>query len=256
MFNASPDPAAEGSLPAADPTIEVCERHLRMLAEVGEIAMEVTRALGASAKAAAREVEVILSGEKWDPETARARALAGSKDAADAFQKVARALRLTLALEKATAEALRDLRAGIVPERRAPAAAKVEAPRDALAAPATRHDSLREKLRDVVTDAIMAACENSPARELSDDVNERLTESDHFGPLLRKPLREVVEGICADIGMAPEWIRLMDNDPRPFSPRPPPEWTIIGPPDVAELICVRVTPSPPPTTPPDVPRLE
>jgi hypothetical protein len=55
----------------------------------------------------------------------------------------------------------------------------------------------------------------------------------------------VVERICVDIGMAPEWIRLMDNDPAPFVPRPPPEWIIKGPPEVPELICVRQTPPPP-----------
>src|SRR5215469_6383865 len=121
MFDATCDPAAETS-PPADPTIEVCERHLRLLAEVGEIAMEVTRALGRSAVIAGKEVEEVLATDAWHPETARARALAGSKDAADAFAKVTRALRLTFALEKTTAELLRDLRAGVLPERKATSA--------------------------------------------------------------------------------------------------------------------------------------
>jgi hypothetical protein len=167
MFDATPDPAPGASQPA-DPTIEVCERHLRLLAEVGEIAMEVTRALGRSAVTAGKEVEEVLATDAWHPETARARALAGSKDAADAFAKVTRALRLTFALEKMTAEQLRDLRSGVLPERKATASAPVDArkPRQAPTSSAAHLDPLREKVRDVVTDAIMAACDISPAQEL------------------------------------------------------------------------------------------
>jgi hypothetical protein len=219
MFDASLDPIAEEPSPV-DPTVEVSERHQRLLAEVGEIAMEVTRALGASAVVAGKEVEEVLATNAWHPETARARALAGSKDAADAFSKVTRALRLTFALEKATAEALRDLRAGVLPERKATAAAKAQKPGDTATAPAAPLDALREKVRDLVTHAIVAACDITPARELSDDLGERLTETDNFALLLRRPLREVVEQICTDIDCYPEWIRLMDDDPAPFIRRP------------------------------------
>ena len=59
------------------------------------------------------------------------------------------------------------------------------------------------------------ACDVSPARELADDLNERLTESDRFGPLLRKPLREVVEEICADLRMTHEWLGLFGDEPSP-----------------------------------------
>ena len=248
MFDAAADPAAEAA-PPVDPTIAVCERHLRLLAEVGEIAMEVTRALGASATAAAREVEVILSGEKWDPETARARALAGSKDAADAFQKVTRALRLTLALEKATAETLRDLRAGVLPERKtATPAARSQAPGGGAIPAASPRDALRETLRDLVTDAI-AAADITPARELSHDLNERLTEADRFGPLLKRPLREVVEHICAEIRLAHDELALFGDELEPPPRPPPPEWMITGPPHAPELMCVRRE-IPPPTPPP------
>jgi hypothetical protein len=250
VFDASSDPSA-AAVPATDPTIEVCERHLRLLAEVAEVAVEAAKSLGRSAVAAAREVEDVLGKDTWHSETARARALAGSKDAADAFAKASRALRLTLALEKATAETLRDLRAGVLPERKAVAAPAAESRKSAAApaAGAASVDLLQEKVRDAVTDAIVAACEARAAHELAEDLNERLTECDRFGPLLRRPLREVVEQICADIGMGPEWIRLMDDDPAPFTPRPPPEWTITRSPDTPGLLCVRRQPKPPPNHP-------
>ena len=210
MFEVTPDPSADHP-PPIDPTIEVCERHLRLLREVAEVAMEVTRALGASAVAAGKAVEEVLGDKVWQPETGRARALAGAKDAAEAFHKAARALRLTLALEKATAETLRDLRAGVVPQANAtPAPA------------ATPRDALRDKVRDLLTDAIADAADVTPTREMSDDLNERLAEFDRFGPLLLRPLREVVEQICADIRLAPDWIGLFGEEPgcgrRPDAP--------------------------------------
>ena len=102
------------SSPPPDPTLPVAERQLAMLGEVAQIAMVLSRAYGAAAIAAANAVEVILDDEYYQPETGRARALAGAKDAAEGFRKVSRSLRLTLALEMKTAETLRDLQAGIV----------------------------------------------------------------------------------------------------------------------------------------------
>jgi type IV secretion system protein VirB11 len=262
MFDATPDAATEAS-PTADPTIEVCERHLKLLAEVGEIAMAVTRALGRSAVVAGKEVEEVLATDAWHPETARARALAGSKDAADAFAKATRALRLTFALEKTTAELLRDLRAGILPERKtAPALSPAGRLSEALGAPpATPRDLLKEKVRDVVTDAVWGACDISPTQELADDLNERLIEADRFGRLLCKPLREVVEHICAEVRLTHEWMGLFGDEPAPSPPPPLPEWFIQGEPGSRDLVCVRREIPPPPDLrapipPPELPRRE
>jgi hypothetical protein len=253
MFDVAPDPVAEAS-PPVDPTIEVCERHLRLLAEVGEMAMEVTRAYSASAKAAARKVAEVLGDKVWQPETGMARALAGSRDAAEAFHKVTRALRLTFALEKATAEALRDLRAGVVAQRQATAAPSAareagRAPAQPCASPHTPRDAGDPATEDTTA----AAGDITPAREFRDDLAERLTESDRFGPLLRRPLREVVEQVCADIGAAPAWIGQFDDDRQPQPPptRPPPEWMIAGQPNSSERVCVRRE-----TPQPATPRLE
>ena len=84
-----------------------------MLGELAEIAMGVSRAFSSSAVASAKAAEAILADEYFVPEVGRARAC-GAKDAAESFQKAARAVRLTLKLEMAVAETLRDIRAGIV----------------------------------------------------------------------------------------------------------------------------------------------
>ena len=72
---------------------------------------------------------------------------------------------------------------------------------------------------------------------MAEDLDERLAEFDRFGPLLRRPLRDVVEQICADIRMGPDWIGLFDDEPgcvrRPDAPlrsRSPVLEVVSGPP--------------------------
>ena len=101
-----------------DPTLDVAERQLAMLGELAEMAMAVSRAFAGAGIAAARAAGSILNDEAWQSESDRALAITASGHAAEAFQKVSRALRLTLKLEKSTAEWLRDERLGIRREAR------------------------------------------------------------------------------------------------------------------------------------------
>ncbi len=97
-----------------DPTLDIANSQLGMLSELANMAMVVSRSYAAASIAAARAVEEILADEFWQPETGRARALAGAKDAADGFQKAARTLRLTLRLQMTVAETVRDIHAGVL----------------------------------------------------------------------------------------------------------------------------------------------
>ena len=78
----------------------------------------VSRAYAHLAVAATAAAEAVVADEYYQPETerARARALAGAKDAADGFQKVSRSLRLTLMLQTVIAEAVNNPRPGVVRE--------------------------------------------------------------------------------------------------------------------------------------------
>jgi hypothetical protein len=133
-----------------DPTLAVAERQLVMLTELAALAMNVSRTFAAAAEAAS-------------------------------FQKVTRAPRLTMILEKSTAEWVRNLRLGIVRPRK-------NAGGDA-GAPAVRARGPKERDRD--------RCEFDKER-LDVERPDRLP---------RGPFRETVEALCADVGATVDWPR-------------------------------------------------
>ncbi len=186
-----------------DPGVAVAERQLELLTEMAEMAMVVSRAYAHAAVAASGAVEAILADEFWQPETGRARALAGAKDAAESFQKVSRSLRLTLALQTTVVDALRDLRAGVYRPKVAP----------------TR----RGLALDVASDARAEAevCDAAARCERADSNRERLVEFDR--PDIGRGLRVIVNGVRAEIGHAIDWKARADERVlrhEPFVPRP------------------------------------
>ncbi len=152
----------------ADPALVVAERQLVMLGELAQLAMVMSRAYTASGVASVEAAKAILTDKYFVPEVGRANAC-GAKDAAESFQKVTRALRLTLMLETTTAEYVRDLRAGVVPhsntkiaaahgakparlvidENPAPSAPRPEADSEGKAAGVERPGGERERLVDI-----------------------------------------------------------------------------------------------------------
>ena len=181
--------------PLADPTPAVAERQLALLGELAAIAMAAARAFGESAVAAAEAEKMILAEDCFVPEVGRARAC-GAKDAADSLQKVSRAVRLTMKLEMAVAEIVRDLRAGIVPVRRDEAA------------------SAGDSRRIVIGEEIDAAAPRS-APDADDDGSpapeERLygdrerIEFDRAECLPRGAYPALVKTLAADVGAAIDW---------------------------------------------------
>ena len=214
MIDAAAFPSASD-----DPGLAVAERQLELLGELAEMAMVVSRAYAHAAVAAAGAVEAILADEFYQPETGRARALAGARDAAESFQKVSRSLRLTLALQTTVVDALRDMRAGVY-RPRIPAARRnlsLDPAGDApVVAPATR---------------VEAEISDAAARsERADSSRERLVEFDR--PDTADGFRIVVNGVRARIGHATDWTARTDERVlrhTPFVPRPPGHETRPGP---------------------------
>jgi len=221
MFDATEDPGSKPAPPPTDPRIEMAERHLLMLEHVGSWAMDAAQASAALLTASGWRSKAAICEEQgvWASESAKQVAMRGHRDAAESFHSVTRALRLTMALEAATAERLHDLRAGLA--RRRHDAARTAAV-DGAEGEATAPEEVRETAEDpdseasmgvyrdtvseLVSEAIAAeAADESLAREMRAGLRERLSERDLFGPLMFKPLREVVARICADIGLAPDW---------------------------------------------------
>jgi hypothetical protein len=194
--------------PDLDPTLAVAERQLVLLGELVEIAMAATRAFGASAAAAAQAERMILAEEWFTPEVGRARAC-GAKDAADSLQKVTRAVRLSMKLQMAVAEIVRDIRAGVVTHSHAG---------DPAVTPCFFDRS-----------AGVPAGSSSPDRDSdwsrSDTNAERLVEFERPETLPHAPFREIVDALSADVGATVDWRRWKIEAPTLSSnvvaPQPP-----------------------------------
>jgi hypothetical protein len=186
--------STEAPSPESDPTLAVAERQLVLLGELVEIAMAATRVFGSSAAAAAQAEKMILGEEWFTPEVGRARAF-GAKDAADSLQKVTRAVRLTMKLQMAVAEIVRDIRAGVVTHSQA--GEDAGAPADKL--------GLFSRNAGVLAGSCSDDRDSDWTR--SETNSERLVEFERGDVLSRARFREPVEEICADIGVTVDWSR-------------------------------------------------
>jgi hypothetical protein len=187
MFNSAPaphDPAAPANDDAPDPAVARAERRLRLLEEMAEIGMKLLRALEPGVAEAPSEKS---PGKTRDP--------------ADAFASLSRAVRLTLLLEAKTDEELRDLKEGIVRDRPVDEARAGEKTRKA------RHER-EARLQQLVLGVAVDRCETPEAFEnLEAALTERLEYDPVYFDCLARPLRENVERLCKDLCLEPDWSR-------------------------------------------------
>jgi len=125
--------------------------------------------------------------------------------AAEAFAKITRAVRLTFALETKTHETLRLLRAG---ETFARETRRKVAAEKASDAEYKRWKDAEDKIEDLVGDVAAAEIEDDDDYEACHlALRERLTEDEAYADRLDRPLREVVEQLCKDLCLNPDWSR-------------------------------------------------
>jgi hypothetical protein len=151
--------------PAAEPAEEASrrERQIAVLGEIAEIGLSI-----------AREIEAQLTAREMAPEKA-----------AVAYGRVARAVRLTIALQ-----------GRLVAEAREPAP---DAARQARRAQVNR--IVRRVVGEGTRDVDICVYRWGQARE-------RLEHDDIYGDLLARPASEIVAQVCQDLGVAPNWARL------------------------------------------------
>jgi hypothetical protein len=173
--------------------------------------------------------------------------IAGRKpfdDPARAFVVISRAVRFCLALGCRLDEALIDLlRGGPIPDLailapQAPVASKspdapVSAPESAPEAPAVESGP-RARIARAVDAAIEAETGDREAAERQRGyVREHLIEGEDYDALLHQPWRAVVQAICFDLGLNPDWSAWDDTAgfAEPLAPRviPPPQKTSRSP---------------------------
>ena len=218
---------------APDPRIAHVEERLCMLRELAELGMELTRALVREAAAPSQS-----------PEEPPAPPTVPRRDPADAFARLSRAVRLTLALEAKTDGDLAALRARPSGSGSEPPPAPVRGPipgvnlhpqgwRDDFAPegveltpynsrplPRDYPSAFRNQVRDSVLQAIDHEVDDiRRATAMLDDLYERLWEGDRYDAFIHRPLRGVVAAICQDLGLQVDWSRWTDDGwpPRPKS---------------------------------------
>jgi hypothetical protein len=176
------DPTPE---PAEDPAAARAERRLALLEEMAEIGMRMLRRLDDNR--------------------------ASDAESAEAFARISRAVRLTLALEEKTDRFLAELLTG--PQRLAQGQGQGQAPEPvdyALQAHERRKAALRERKANAF-DLLVAVSESEgesleSAEKLFDALAESIdvVESAVRGEL---PLPPMIEGVCARLGLGPELSR-------------------------------------------------
>ena len=188
----APHPAPAAPEPAIDPDVARAERRLRVLATMGDKGLDVTLAIEAD----------------------------GSPQSAETFAKVSRAVRLTVTLEAKLDAIYLAWRAAV--------AAQAPPPFDQFmnddGHPAeTKHERVRAgrkgQVRELVVDVADHEIPDPDEYErLTDALDERLLRDEAYSHLEDLPIREIVERLCADLKLKPDWSRWTGKG---WKPNPP-----------------------------------
>lgn len=180
-FESAPEPDRAAISPAViERGRALGEQQLQMLTTLAEIGLDL-------AAETARRV-------KCDPD-------ADGAGHAMAYSRIARAVRLTIALQsKVMAEliALDEAETNGIRAREA----------DAEAAGRRRVDARAHRVERIVHRIVDAEIDDEDAADrLCGDAWERLVDDDIYGDLSDRPIGEIVALICRDLGLSPDWSR-------------------------------------------------
>jgi hypothetical protein len=205
------DPEAGDGAGAPGPSVALAEEHLRFLAELRQAGMTMVRVLTERTEIDLQSAKVLLA-KCADPEAARPEGLPGPaplRDPAGDLARLSRCLRLTVVLEGRIAKELHGLHTGLARQRDA---RREDAARRAATDGEARHQAAREKVHDLVTDAILAGDgDEAESLELAEALDERLEDDDAYMNLEDRPLREVIAQMCADLCLEVDWTRWTDD---------------------------------------------
>ena len=206
------DPAAVAEARRLAERVARAESRLRVLEEIRAIGMRLMRKL---------EDAPVAGSDAPRP------------DPAAGFAKVSRAVRLTLDLEVRAEEDLSAALAGEVSahEKRRETHDRVagEANERAFKTDETARHVARERVEEQVEIGIIREVETeTDFFERSAAMNERLEEDEAYEDVRDQPFREVVERLCADIGLDPDWSDWTDEgwpEPPLRGPEARPPWS-------------------------------
>ena len=166
--------------------IERNERHLRMLAELAELGMEMARTIVQNAK------------ENSEPAADDAVARKPPVDPAKAFSIIALAVRRTIALEAHLTEEVKTRRAGLFTQRARRRADLDQAHRGAV------NETIDEILEEAISEDFPdLKCEG--AERLLSDLQDLLFDADEFRDYLQRPIGETIAKLCTTLGLDPDF---------------------------------------------------
>jgi len=199
--------------------VERAEGRLRIMRELTEMGMDITRVLHTQVLAAATAPEKSSAGRETPP----------PPDPAASFAKLSRAIRLTLDLEARADEALRALIAGEVTAREA---RREAGKRRAETAGAARERAAIDRVEKQVRVAITRESESEAAEDaLYEALEERLSHDVAYILAGQRPLRQVVEQLCGELGLTPDWSGWTEGEGWPDPKDAPPyrsRWSVFN----------------------------
>ena len=189
----SPDPASPSTDPHLADAIARAERGRAMLERLAVMGMEI-----------AEEVREQHRTVHLHP--------APRHDLRRGYDRVARAVQLTLALIRVFEADLLAMRKGkpleVRPAREAKPAPEVSAPQPSWTPPAepAQPSPLQAKVRSSVWGAINQEVRDIyRAQDVLDRLHDSLIEREDYDRFLDLPFRECVKAICSDLGLNPDW---------------------------------------------------
>ncbi len=178
----------------------VMEQQLAMLTKLAQIGLNIAEAIERRAVAQAQIAE--LAAERAaEPGAAAGEACADRSEPGLVYQRVARAVRLTLALQSKVLKDLVALDQGVAQARQArdQAVADASAESDPL-------EQRRERVDRIVRRVIEAEeGDRKEVERLSGEAWERLEDEDVYGDLMARPIGEIVARVCEDLELSPDW---------------------------------------------------
>jgi len=183
------DPSAPAaSAPPAAPR-DLIERQLRVLGELAEIGLNLARAVE-------RRAALAPTCEPSAEAPGAAQAMKG--DVWLAYTRIARAVRLTLALQSRLIQDLQAL--------------DEAAERQRLGGCSNAARARKARVRRILARVIDAEIgDEAEAGRLAAEARERLEHDDIYGDVLTKPVGELIALICRDLGLSPDWSLLAEE---------------------------------------------
>jgi hypothetical protein len=193
---------------SSDPTPEITDPHLADAIARAERGRAMLERLAVMGMEIAEEVREQHRTVHLHP--------APKHDLRRGYDRVARAVQLSLALLRVFEADLVAMRKGEAIKVRPPREARPSAPSPAPSpAPSSQLPALGPegvRVRDAVRSAIDARYGRwDGAMDALDSLNERLNEYDRLERFLDLPFRDCVEAICRDLGLKPDWSTWSDE---------------------------------------------